>query len=34
MFEGSPANAKMIYACGELTWLRSIGVVPDFANYF
>ena len=28
------ANAKMIHSCGELTWLRAIGVVPDFANYF
>ncbi|MBC7593209.1 MAG: hypothetical protein H7288_04615 [Kineosporiaceae bacterium] len=28
------ANAKMIYSCGELTWLRSIAAVPDFANYF
>ena len=28
------ANAKMICSCGERTWLHSIGVVPDFANYF
>src|SRR5665811_1432123 len=27
-------NAGMIYSRGEMTWFESIGITPEFSNYF
>lgn len=28
------ANTDMIYSRGERTWFESIGITPEFSNYF